>query len=204
MSRAHIALLASFLSTACAVREGKMSDRANQDKTCKTGTMLKVPRGADFAATTSTAVMDTSSSPKRFLFDLTETEVRVYCETAVTNAWVCWSQDPTPTIAEGIFSVDVDSIYAAGNGSCSPIPGGSWDYLAISRSTFLDRDYDGDGDTDVAIGARRRQCGSTQEPCAANAECTSGTCGTARSTRTYLFIQPETAAGRCYVTVCDP
>jgi hypothetical protein len=105
-----------------------------------------------------------------------------FVNNSTAAAVLCWSQDPAPTISVNhAFSVDTDGYYAAGKGACKGFGLGGPHYWAIDRGTFA---FNG---TPVT-GGRRGTCTTTNQPCHATAECSSGTCNTDLApTTTYLF-----------------
>jgi hypothetical protein len=104
-----------------------------------------------------------------------------------SHYYACWSQDPAASItSSAYFNADADGVYTEGDGPCMLGVSGT-PYIITGAVPLMFRPQSAGGSWPP--GSRKGTCPTTGEPCAANGECTTGTCSYATlPTTAYLFV----------------
>lgn len=106
-----------------------------------------------------------------------------------SHFYACWSQDPAPDISENLYwESDADGVYTDGNGPCAfAVSGTPYLITGVVPSVFRPQFQGGA----QPPGSRKGICNSTRQPCAADGECSTGTCNLTPSKypdTVYLFV----------------
>jgi hypothetical protein len=128
-------------------------------------------------------------------------QVKVSCSqgsTAVTY-YSCWSQNPATSISASFtFGPDPYSVYGSNHGPCDFAPPGTPFYFTGAIQAMFRPQFHGGT---MPAGARLKTCSETLEPCADDAECTSGSCSLAKlPDMVYLYVGCTDGNCDCVVT----
>lgn len=184
------------LCTACIQAPTSDDQHGSWSETCEAFSKI------DITATTTVPVDVKDTGGSSSLLMKIPTQAFVCCDSTTTGCWATYSMDVDSDgidqLVSGVFAADDHSFYSAGRGKTHWIPSDKCLYVGVrSARNFFDNGL-------PRAGARKSYCSTTLEPCAVDAECSSGTCDSnGIPSTTYFFIESVSGTGNIRGHVCD-